>query len=466
MNLITGKHLSRRTFLRGAGASVGLPLLDAMVPAGRAWRDPAEGFVRMVGIEESHGCAGANEGFGMPQNLFAPAKLGRDFDIGPNSQLKAIEEYKEYLTVVSMTDSRMAEPWSSEEIGADHQRSTSVFLTQSKPNRTQGADVFLGKSIDQIHASKYGQETVLPSLECTTEDMQAGGGCGGGYSCVYKNVVAWASATEPLPATLEPRIVFEQLFGAGDSATDRAGRIKKNRSVLDFIAGELARLKRELAPVDQQGLEAYTTNIREVERRIALVEAQNQSGEARELPEAPSGVPDRWEDHMEIMFDLQHLALQADLTRVITMKIGFDLSNKTFPDSGTNKSFHGLSHHAAVPANIMEFNLLNTYRLNKVGYLLEKLKNTMEGDKSLLDKSVVIFGSPMGDANLHAHRRCPLILMGHANGVLEGNLHLKAPEATPMANVFVDLMERLGHDNMRGFGDSTGTFPLALERGA
>jgi hypothetical protein len=463
MNFITGKQLSRRTFLRGAGASVALPFMDAMVPAGRAWRDPAEGFTRLVCVEESHGCAGGNL-WGDTQHLFAPATLGRDFPIQANSQLKSLEEYRNHLTVVSMTDCRMAEPFTSLEVGGDHDRSTGVFLTQSHPKQSQ-LDVYAGVSLDQVHAQKFGRDTVLPSLELTTERVDTGGGCAYNYHCAYKTTLAWAAPDRPQPALREPRTVFDQLFGAGDTTEDRNARRRASKSLLDFVAESVAQLKKELAPVDRQALDQYTTQIREIERRIQLVEAQNTSGEGRAMPEAPSGVPDKWEEHMEIMFDLQLLALQGDLTRAITFKTGFDLSNLVMPASGTNKSFHSLSHHGNNPAAIMEFNLINTYRLGRMAYFLEKLKSTMEGEKSLLDKSVIVWGSPMGDPNLHAHRRCPLVLMGHANGALEGNMHLRAPDGTPMANVFVSLMQSLGHD-MDRFGDSTGTFPLTFPRGA
>ena len=464
MNFITGTHLSRRTFIRGAGASVALPFLDAMVPAGRGWRDPAqEQFTRLVCVEESMGCAGGND-WGDSQNLFAPAKVGRDFEFKADSQLKPLEAYRDYLTVVSNTDCRMAEPYRAEEIGGDHDRSTAVFLTQSHPLQTQ-ADIFIGKSLDQVHAERFGQETALPSLEVTTEQMDRGGGCAYNYHCAYTTSLAWASPTQPLPAIREPKVVFEQLFGAGDSPADRANRLQTNRSLLDWVASGLADLKRELGAVDRRALDQYTTHIRELERRINLVEAQNTSGEERQMPEAPSGIPDRWEDHMRLMFDLQVLALQADLTRVITFKTGFDLQNSVFPDSGTNKSFHGASHHGNVPSAVREFNIINTYRLSQMAYFLEKMKSTMEGDASLLDKTAIIWGSPMGDPNLHNHRRCPLLLMGHANGTLEGNLHLRAPTGTPMANVFVSLMQRIGHDDVQQFGDSTGEFPLSFPGG-
>jgi hypothetical protein len=463
MNFITGKHLSRRTFLQGAGASVALPFMDAMVPAGRAYRDPAEGFTRLIAVEESHGCAGGNL-WGDTKHLFAPEKIGRGWDIIPDSQLTSLADYREYLTVVSMTDCRMAEPFTPLEVGGDHDRSTGVFLTQSHPKQTQ-LDVFAGISLDQVHAQKFGRDTVLPSLELTTERVDTGGGCAYNYHCAYKTTLAWAAPDRPLPAIREPRMVFDQLFGAGDTTEDRNARRTASRSLLDFVAESVAALKRELTPVDRQALDQYTTQIRELERRIQLIEAQNTSGEGRAMPEAPSGVPDRWEDHMELMFDLQLLALQGDLTRAITFKTGFDLSNLVMPDSGTNKSFHSLSHHGNAPNAIMEFNMINTYRLGRMAYFLEKMKTTMEGDKSLLDKSIIVWGSPMGDPNLHAHRRCPLVLMGHGNGLLEGDLHLRAPEGTPMANVFVSLMQGMGHDIHR-FGDSTGAFPLTFPKGA
>ena len=268
------------------------------------------------------------------------------------------------------------------------------------------------------------------------------------------------------PAVREPRVVFEQLFGAGDSASDRASRRSTNKSLLDWIGGQMADLKKQLGAVDRQALDQFTTQIRELERRIALVEAKNNSGEERAMPEAPSGVPENWDEHMELMFDLQVVALQTDMTRVITFITGVDQENRTHPESGTSKSWHGASHHGNVPTSIMDYNLINTYRLGKQAYFLEKLRNTMEGDKNLLDKSVVVWGSSMGDPNLHNHRRCPLLLMGKGNGLLEGNLHLRAPQGTPMANVFVSVLQGLGHSDLHRFGDSTGAFPLTLPKGA
>jgi hypothetical protein len=431
-----------------------------MVPAGRVWRDPAGEFTRLICLEEDLGHAGGNE-WGATQNFFGPAKLGRDFELGEESQLKPLEAYQDYMTIISNTDCKMGEPYRPEEIAA-HASETSVFLTQAHPMNKSG-DFFLGKSLDQLHADRFGQETLLPSLELTTGDDSPGGGCQYGYHCAYSTVLSWASPTEPLPAMSEPRAVFEQLFGVGDSPADRAGRISTNKSVLDYLATKLVRLKRELGVTDRRALDEYTTDIRELERRIGLVEGRNSSGEERELPQAPSGVPDSWAEHVELMFDLQVLALQADVTRVSTLKFT-GRTNANFPDSGVSKDWHSSSHHGNLHQAIKEFHTINIWRMGRMTHLLDKMKNTMDGDGSLLDKSVVMWGSAMGDPNLHNHLKAPLLLLGHGNGALEGNLHLKAPDGTPMANAFLSLMQSIGHDDLDRFGDSTSEFPLTFAR--
>jgi hypothetical protein len=436
-----------------------------MVPAGRAWAAESIGAkqTRLVCIEESMGCAGGSD-WGDARNLFAPAETGRDFTLGTDSQLKPLEAYRDYLTIVSSTDCRMAEAYNADEIGGDHDRSTAVFLTQAHPKQTQGSDMYIGTSIDQLHAKRFGQDTVLPSLELCIEPVDRGGGCAYNYHCAYTTSLAWSSPDQPLPAIREPRAVFEQLFGAGDTEKDRSDRRTTDRSMLDWMVTEVERMRKSLGAVDRVALDEYLQHIREVERRIQLMEARNLSGEERAMPEAPSGIPDTWEEHMQLMFDLQVLALQSDMTRVITFKTGFDQSNRTFPISGTTKSIHGASHHGNVADDIMDFNKINTYRLGAVAYFLEKMKNTVDGDGSLLDKTAIVWGSPMGDSNLHNHRRCPLLLMGHANGALDGGLHIGATEGTPMANAFVSLMQGIGHE-MEGFGDSNGSLDLRVPRG-
>jgi len=463
MKFISGKHLSRRAFIGRVGAGVALPFLSAMVPAGRllAANSAAMTPARLVCIEESMGCAGGSD-WGHARNLFAPRGTGSNFVIGNDSQLKPLEAFREHLTIVSSTDCHMADPFTADQIGGDHDRSTAVFLTQAMPKQTQGSDIHIGTSIDQLHAQRFGQDTVLPSLELCIEEIDRGGGCAYNYHCAYTTSLAWASPNQPLPAIREPRAVFERLFGAGDTERDRIERRTTNKSMLDWMLSEVERLNKSLGPADRVALDEYLQHIREVERRIQLLEARGANGESgqdRRMPEAPSGIPGTWEEHMQLMFDLQVLALQSDMTRAITFKTGFDQSNRTFPQSGTNKSIHGASHHGNVPDDIMDFHRINSYRLGVVAYFLDKLQKSMDGDASLLERTAIVWGSPMGDPNLHNHKRCPLLLMGHGNGALVGNRHIAAPEGTPMANAFVSLMNGLGHD-LDSFGDSNGALDL------
>lgn len=459
MQLITGRHIPRRTFLRGLGGiTIGLPLLDAMIPARRLWASiaPAIDRTRLVCIEMVHGAAGCSE-WGAKQNLWAPAATGSDFDLSPTA-LKPLEPFRDYLTIVSNTDVRMAEAQSPSEIGGDHFRSSAVFLTQAHPKQTEGSDVYVGTSMDQLYAQRFGQDTPIPSMQLCIENINQSGGCAYGYTCVYTDTISWASPTEPLPMIRDPRVAFEQLFGVGRTEEERALLRRTNRSILDWIAGRVSSLKRELGPADRARIDQYLENIREVERRIQRVEAQNLSGEPRELPEAPAGVPDSFEEHVQLMFDLQVLAFASDTTRVFSFKMGRDSSARVYPESGTDKPFHPASHHGGNPDAILDFFKINRYHVSMLPYFLEKLKNTMEGDASLLDKTLIIYGSPMADGNLHNHRRCPLFLVGKANGRLRGNLHLKAPDGTPMANVMLSLLHQLGLDDLANFGDSNGDF--------
>jgi Protein of unknown function (DUF1552) len=461
MSFITGKHMPRRTFLRGMGATVALPFLDAMVPAGRVFAQaPATDRTRLVCIEEVHGLAGCNN-WAATKFLFAPEQTGPDFTLVPDNPLSTLEAYRDYMTIVSNTDVRNAEAFLLPEIGGDHFRSTAVFLTQSKPKQTQGSDIWAGTSLDQIYAKRFGQATPLPSMQFCIENLDQAGGCTYNYSCAYTDSLSWASPNEPLPMIRDPRVAFDMLFGAGGTAEDRKARRETRRSILDWIAGEVTTMRNQLGTADRGRLDRYLDNVRELERRIQAVEAQNRSGEPREIPDAPAGVPDSFSEHMKLMFDLQVLALQSDMTRVISFKTGRDAQNRVFPESGSNQPFHPASHHGNREERIMEFNKICRYRTNQLAYFLEKMKSTMDGDQSLLDKTLVIFGSPMADANIHNHRRCPLVLFGHGNGMLKGNMHLKAADATPMANVMLTVLHNLGLDDMTSFGDSTGEFSLA-----
>jgi len=461
MELITGKHIPRRTFLRGAGASLALPFLDAMVPAGRlataATRQAEK--TRLVAIEMVHGAAGCNQ-WGATQNLWSPAAVGGGFDLSP-SALVSLDPWRDYLTIISNTDVRMAEAFQPHEIGGDHFRSSAVFLTQSHPKQTEGSDVLVGTSLDQMYAQRFGQDTPIPSMQLCIENINQSGGCAYGYTCVYTDSISWASPTEPLPVIRDPRVAFEQLFGVGGTPEDRAARRRASRSILDWVTGRVAELRRDLGPTDRQRLERYLENVRELERRIQRTEARNTSGAERQLPEAPAGVPDSFEAHVKLMFDLQALAFASDTTRVFSLKMGRDSSARVFPESGTDKPFHPASHHGGKEEAIHDFYRINRYHVGMLPYFLEKLASMQEGDDNLLDKTMIIYGSPMADGNLHNHRRAPLIVLGGANGKLQGNLHVQAPDGTPMANAMLTLLHKLGDEELDTFGDSTGELSLS-----
>ncbi len=456
MHVVTRKQLNRRTFLRGAGASVALPLLDAMLPAFAAAGSGQR--TRLVCIEEVHGLPGCTK-WGSEQFLFAPSTIGRDYELVPDNTLKILEPWRDYLTIISNTDVRMAEAYQPSEVGADHFRSSATFLTQSHPKQTQASDIFCGTSLDQMHAQKFGQESLLPSLQLCIEPTDKGGGCGYNYSCAYTDSISWASPTEPLPMIRNPRTAFDMLFGAGGTAKEREMRRRMHSSILDWVVADIATMRAELGAVDRARIDRYLENVREIERRIQLVEENNSNGEARELPGAPPGVPDSFSEHMRLMFDLQVLAFQTDMTRVISFKIGRDASNRTLPESGSDKGFHPSSHHGDNVEAIQEFNTICKYRMSHMARFLQQLENTADGDANLLEQTMIIWGSPMGDANVHNHRRCPLIVLGGANGAHRGGAHVKAADGTPMANAMLTLLNRLGH-GLESFGDSSGELAI------
>jgi len=456
---IDKKHISRRTVLKGMGVTVALPLLDAMVPASTAWAKTAAGKVRLACVEMVHGSAGATT-FGATKNMWSPAAAGRGFDLTPTS-LVSLEPYRKYLTIVSNTDVRNAEAFEAPEIGGDHFRSSAVFLTQAHPLQTKGSNVRAGTSMDQYYAQRFGQDTPIPSMQLCIETVDQAGGCSYGYSCVYTDTISWAGPGDPLPMIRDPRVVFDQLFGIGATPQERAQRREEDRSILDTITASVARLKRDLGAADRARLTDYLDDVREIERRIQKVEAQNTSGDPRELPGAPAGVPDSFAEHVKLMFDLQAVAFASDITRVFSFKLGRDASSRAYPESGVKTGFHPASHHQEREDRITDFAKINTYHVSLVPYFLEKLKNTPDGDKNLLENTMVLYGSPMGNSNVHNHKRCPLFLAGHGGGFLKGNMHVKAADGTPMANVMLTLMHNLGLDDVQQFGDSTGTFDLS-----
>src|SRR5437867_6012865 len=459
MMYITNRHLSRRTVLKGIGATVALPRLEAMVPARRALAATAAGRkVRLVAIEMVHGSAGSTA-IGIKKNLWAPAAIGGEFDLGPTS-LVSLEPFRDYLTIVSNTDVRNAEAFTAPEIGGDHFRSSAVFLTQVHPKQTQGSDVHAGTSLDQIYAKAFGQDTAIPSIQLCIENVDQAGGCSYGYSCTYTDSISWASPNQPLPMTRDPRFVFDQLFGVGATPQERAERRAEDRSILDWLTNATARLKKELGASDQARLAEYLDDVREIERRIQKVEAYNGSGEPRELPGAPVGVPDSFSEHVKLMFDLQAQAFASDITRVFTFKLGRDASNRVYPESGFKGAFHSASHHGEKEDRILDFAKINAYHVSMVPYFLEKLSKVSDGNASLLDNSLIVYGSPMGDSNLHNHKRCPLFLVGRAGGAIKGGLHVKAADGTPMANVMLSVLRALGVNDVPQFGDSTSAFDL------
>jgi hypothetical protein len=460
MSFVTRKHLPRRTVLKGMGVTLALPLLDAMVPAGVRASDAAPRRRRLVAMEMVHGAAGSTA-FGLKQNLWSPASTGDAFDLSPTS-LASLEPFREYVTIVSNTDVRNAEAFTPPEIGGDHFRSAAVFLTQAHPHQTQGSDVAAGTSLDQVFAERARAETPVPSMQLCIENVDQAGGCFYGYSCAYTDSISWASPTTPLPMVRDPRIVFDQLFGVGATPEARALRRQKDRSILDWVTSRVNGLKASLGPADRARLDDYLEDVREIERRIQKVETFNRSGEPRELPGAPAGVPDSYTEHVRLMFDLQAVAFASDITRVCAFKLSRDVSNRVYPETGVTTGFHIASHHGDKEDRILDLAKINRYHVGLLPYFLEKLKNTRDGDTNLLEESVLIYGSPMGNPNVHNHKRCPLLVMGHAGGRIRGNQHVKAADGTPMANAMLTVLRALDVE-IDSFGDSTA--PMDLNAG-
>src|SRR3954468_6052798 len=458
---ISKKHVSRRAVLKGIGATVALPLLDAMVPARTVFAKTAAGASaskqRLVCMEMVHGNAGSTA-IGVKKNLFAPAQVGRDFEWSPT--LEPLAPFREYVTIVSNTDVHNAEAFTLPEIGGDHFRSSAVFLTQSHPKQTEGNDVFAGTSLDQLYAQQFGQDTPIPSMQLSIENVDQAGGCPYGYSCISTGTISWASPKQPLPMVRDPRVVFDHLFGVGATPEERLTNLKTDRSILDWITNQVGQLRRDLGTTDRARLSDYLENVREIERRIQRVEARNASGEQREMPEAPIGVPDSFEEHVHIMMDLIALAFAADTTRVFSFKLGRDASGRSYPESGVSTGFHNASHHGEREDRILEFAKINKYHVSMLPYLMGKLKGIQEGDGNLLDNSLIVYGSPMGDSNTHNHNGVPLLVADHAGGKLQGGMHIKAPDGTPLANSMLTMLHMLGRTDLNSFGDSSGELDL------
>ncbi len=445
MRLITKKHLPRRTFLRGMGVTLALPLLDSMLPAQTPLaRTAAQPQIRLGLCFIPHGAV---------INNWTPIGDGADFDL--SRTLAPLEPYKNQLVVVSNLAHRMAAPAGPGDNGGDHTRSPAVYLNGVHPKRTDGADIRAGTTIDQMAVEKIGQDTPLPSLELATEDFSGlVGSCDVGFSCSYMNTISWRTPTTPLPMEINPRVVFDRLFGDGATASERLERIEQERSILDTVTSDIRHLERGLGANDRNRVAEYLDTVREIERRIQLTEKQNSNSNIA-VPATPSGIPDDHQAHTKLMFDLMTVAFQADITRISTFMMAREVSYRTFPMLNISEGFHPASHHQNNPARLENLTRINTYHVSLVAYFLEKLRSTRDGDGNLLDHTLVLYGSGMSNSNIHNHSPLPVFVAGGAAGKMKGGRHLKYPENTPMSNLLLTILDKAGvHQD--SVGDSTG----------
>jgi hypothetical protein len=442
---ITKKHLSRRTFLRGAGVTVALPLLESMVPAQTPLRNTAATpKSRVACIYIPHGAT---------MDHWTPATEGAGFEF--SEILKPLEPLREYVNVVSGLAHAQAGPTDGEDSGGalDHNRAVAVFLTGSHPKK--GAQSYVGRSLDQVVAEKFGQDTPLPSVELSLEESTLSSDAG--FSGAYRNTIAWKSPTVPLPMENSPQIVFERLFGDGINDAQRRERRQQSISLLDSVLNQVNSLQKELPAADRTRLSQYLEEVREIERRIQKAEKQTKSDVA--IPEAPVGIPDDFEEHLKLMWDLQALAYQAEITRISTLLYSHETSGTVYPKSGVREGFHNASHHSNNRKNMDQFAVLNRYHISTLTYFFDKLKATPDGDGNLLDHSMILYGSTLSDGNEHNHDPLPILLVGGASGQLKGGRHLKFPAHTPMSNLMLTLLDKLGV-KVDKFGDSTGRLEI------
>ena len=436
---ITKKHLPRRTFLRGLGVTLSLPLLDSMVPALVAQTKTAANPSPRVGfVYLPHGAI---------MDQWTPAAEGMGFEF--TRILKPLEPFRDRLNIVSQLHHRAADTT------AVHSLSPTTWLSGVRPKPTQGADAFAGVTADQIAAQHIGQETPLPSLELATEDHSGLlGECDRDYGCIYMNTLSWRTPTTPLPMEINPRKVFERMFGQGGSAAERQARSQEDRSILDAIRREASGLERTLGPQDRATLGQYLDNVREIERRIQTASNAHAAASIT-LPDEPVGIPYSFEEHINLMYDLAALAYQANVTRVFTFMAAREVSNRTYPQVGVPDGHHATSHHQNKPDKIEKLVKIQNYHVSLFARFLEKLKATPDGDGSLLDHSIILFGSNMSNSNLHNHYPLPALLAGGAAGRLKGGRHLKCAEHTPMTNLLLTVLDKAGI-TMEKLGDSTG----------
>ena len=440
--IITKRSLPRRTMLKGLGAGLALPLLDAMVPAMTALaQTPARGRQRLGCVYIPHGAI---------MDRWTPAASGSGFEFTPI--LQPLQPFRDSLVVVT----NLARP--EEGVDTNHAGAPASWLAGVPPKRTAGPDFSLGMTLDQLVARHIGQETILPSMEVATEDFSGlVGDCAPGFSCAYMNTLSWQSATAPLPMQINPRVVFEQMFGGGSTREERLARMRTDRSLLDFVADDLQQVQSAVGAGDRRRLGQFLDHVREIERRIERAERQTDA--IADVPTAPVGVPESFEEHTTLLFDLLALAYEADLTRVFTFMLGRELSQRTYPDLGVTEPHHSISHHGNRPGAIEAHATVNTYHVKLFAGFIERLQSTPDGDGSLLDHSLILYGSGMGNGNVHSADLLPTLLVGSGGGSVKGNRHIVAAEKTPNANLLASMAETFGID-VEKFGGSTGRIPL------
>jgi hypothetical protein len=436
--IITKSALPRRTFLRGLGATLSLPLLDAMVPA-LAAADAAARPTRRLGF--------IYVPMGTHQPLWIPKTEGKLTELSPI--LSSLTPFLNDVTVLSNLQLKNA--YSG---GADHATANCTFLSGVRAKKTDGSDYELGTTVDQIAAKYMARETPLPSLELATDFNYVVGNCDNGYACVYMNTLAWSTPTTPLPTEANPRVVFERMFGDGGSLAERQAELRRSASILDGLSEGMTSLQRRLGAGDRTRVSNYLDSIREVERRIQHAEQQG-SGALPTLLERPVGAPQQWEAHAKLMFDLQVLAYQADITRVITFQVAREVSTRTYPQIGVPDAHHPISHHQLDPVKIEKLAKISGYHVSLFGYFLDKLKSTPDGDGSLLDHSLLLLGSGLGNPDVHDHTNLPILVAGGGSGTHKGGRHIVCPPLTPMTNLLLTMLDKAGV-NVEKFADSTG----------
>jgi hypothetical protein len=431
--------LDRRTFLRGAGVTLALPMLDAMLPAFAA---TTKAVPRMSFLYTPNGVNPAT---------WPPVGTGTEFKFSP--ALAALEPYRDRVTVLTNMSHHSADR--QNDGAGDHSRATGVFLSGCHAKRTQGADLHLGITADQIAARSLGKDNLLPSLEISLEDRNVAPLCDEGYTCAYSNTLSWSSPTTPLPMENDPRLVFERLFGEEANPRDRAYRLQEDRSILDSVNGSITRLNSKLGPADKRKVDQYYSSIREVELRLQRIEAQNAKSPTAMTMKRPLGVPEKFEDHIHLMFDLKVLAFQGDITRVTTLMFGREMATRSYPQIGVPDSHHSLSHHDNNPAKLAKLAKIDNYHVQQVAYFLGKLRAAQDGENNLLDNSMIVYGGGIGNGNLHNHERLPIFVAGGGAGTIQGGRHIEFKNDTPVSNLLRTVLDKAGVQT-ETIGDSTG----------